>query len=224
MMLTENATKLGAAQTVPFQRLLDALLARRFPDDAEPPLDAQALAAELLTGAYRECLAELPVEWPAHGHTVSVSGGRVARAFLRGARAVEFYTADPVSDPAAVGVPVLQVLPDALILDTAAATVWARYTLWPLFTVTPLVDGTTYPPGAVGYRAADGQVYLCLTSALGSAWATPTSWAPLPLLSSLVEPACLLAHSTWVLRSEPAYAATLRTLGLARLFQSLTTS
>jgi hypothetical protein len=153
---------------------------------------------------------------------VTVASGRVARAALISAQAVEFYTANPAADPAAALVPVLDVLPDALVLETAAASVWQRYTLWPLFTSTALVDGTTYPPGAVGYRAADGHVYLCLASALGSAWATPTSWAPLPLLASLAEPACLLALSLWVLESAPVYAAALRQLGLQRLSQSLT--
>lgn len=221
MTLTDNATQLGAVQTVPFKRLHEALLARRYPEDAVIPADAQALAAELLTGAYRECLMAGPQPLPAHGHTVAVASGRVARAFLRGARAVEFYTADPATDPAAVLVPVLEARADALLLETSASSVWVRFSLWPLFTSTPLVDGTTYAPGDVAYRVADGHVYLCLTAGLGSEWATAAKWAPLPVLASLVDAAVLLALSAWVLGTAPEYAATLRQLGLQRTIQSL---
>lgn len=207
--LNSTPTNLPAVQTLPFCDLRDGLLARRYLT-ATPPAEAAAVAADLLTSAYLQCLAAALWPEPTHPRSVTVSSGRVSRVPFHGVRNVEFWTADPASDPAATQITITETTPDYLVLDTVLTTVHARFTLRPLFTATALVDGTTYPAGAVGFRSADGHVYYALVSALGSDYADATKWAPLLILASLAEPAKLLALADWWQKEDATYAQAVR--------------
>lgn len=210
---------LPPAATLSYTQLRDGLLLRRYQTDA-PSAGAAELAATLLPDAYRQCLAAGLWPEPAHGCTVAVTAGRVDRAFFHAARAVEFWTADPAADPAATLVDVLEMLPDAFVLDTSAATVWARQTLIPVCTEAAVVSTTTYVAGDV-VLATGGDVFVCLSStALGSALADPAKWAPVRYLALLAAPAQVLALADWWDPTQADYATRLRadaTQRLARL-------
>lgn len=214
--LNTNFTTLSAVQTIPYRDFRSGLLVRRYLTGT-PPAEANAVADDLLTAAYAQCLAATIWPEPTHYRTVTVSSGRVSRVPFHAVRNVEFWTADPASDPAATLITVSETTPDYIVLDTGLASVHARFTLRPLFTSTAIVGETTYPPGAVAYQSADGHVYCCLVSALGSDYADPTKWAPVKVLAALAEPAKQLALADWMQVSDPTYAQTLRTLAAQRL-------
>jgi len=214
--LAATPTNLTAVKTIPYRDLRAGLLVRRYLTGT-PPAEASAVADDLLTATYMQGLAVSLWPEPTHGCAVAVSSGRVSRAPFHAVRSVEFWTADPASDPTATLVSVLETTPDYVVLDTVLTSVHARFTLRPVFTSTAIVGGTTYTPGAVAYQSADGHVYCALVSALGSDYADATKWAPLPVLAALAEPVKNLALADWMQLSEPVYAQTLRTLAAQRL-------
>lgn len=214
--LAATPTNLTAVKTIPYRDLRAGLLVRRYLTGT-PPAEANAVADDLLTATYMQGLSVSLWPEPTHGCAQPVSSGRVSRAPFHTVRAVEFWTADLASDPAATQVAVLDTTPDYVVLDTVLTSVHARFTLRPMFTSTAIVGGTTYPPGAVAYQSADGHVYCALVSALGSDYADATKWAPLRVLAALAEPAKQLALADWMQVSDPTYAQALRTLAAQRL-------
>jgi hypothetical protein len=220
-LLSSSFTTLAAAQTLPYAQLRDGLLARRYLTEVAPD-GAATVAAELLTAAYLQCLGAQIWPEPAHGHAISATAGRVARAGFGAVRSLEFWTTDPAADATATPITVTEVKPDALVLETVLETVWVRYTLRPIFTTAVLADAA-YAAGATAVRAADGHLYLALQAdVLGSECADPLKWARVPVLACLAEPTQLLALAEWRQPSDAAYAQAMRSLAQQRLAQPST--
>ena len=181
------------ARTITFGQQLDAVCQRMGYTDATA-LETGRLPqyVSAITMAYRTCLEDVTWAEAQVPTTLTPTAGRITWAQLEGADHWDLWTADPATDNTAQRVRVLRADNLGLLVDTSITSVWVIYTpRAPQFDSRALVLATSYAVEDVRYY--NGIMYRCLVAGLGSTYADPTKWQPLPLLWLLSDAVTLLA-------------------------------